>query len=149
MVSAIDLELDDAVHIGTAGHKRLGTRLADVADGHVAPDIADVRVEVEGARIRVTYNEVRGGWCAPGRPAGFSVRDPDGREAPLIYKVTLDGDTAVLYLVAGTLPSGLDLWYGWGADPYCNVADAVDIAIPAAGPLPLTHHRIAPPKEDV
>jgi len=65
MVSAIDLELDDAVHIGTAGHKRLGTRLADVADGHVAPDIADVRVE---ARIRVTYNEVRGGWCAPGRP---------------------------------------------------------------------------------
>ncbi len=147
MVAAIDLALDDLVHIGTVGLKRLGARLADAVDGHAAPYILDVHVEGEGARIRVRYGGVRGGLRASGRPAGFSLRDLDGREVSLIYKVTLDGDTAVLHLVAGTLPPGLNLWYGWGSDPYCNVTDATDMAIPAVGPLPVAPYGIALLKE--
>jgi len=139
----IDLELDDLVHIGTAGLKRLGARLADAVDGHAAPHIADVRIEGEGdhARIRISYGGVRGGLRAPDRPAGFTLRDPTGRELPLIYKVTLDGDTVALHLVVDALPPDTRLWYGWGLDPYCNVTDAADMAVPAFGPLPLLYDR--------
>ncbi len=143
MVAAIDLALDDLVHIGTSGLQRLGARLADAVDGHAAPHIADVRIEGEGdhARIRVSYGGVRGGLRAPDRPAGFTLRDPAGRELPMIYKVTLDGDAVVLHLVADALPPDMRLWYGWGLDPYCNVTDAADMAVPAFGPLPLPYDR--------
>ena len=147
MVSAIDLKLDDLIHIGTQGLKRLGARLADVADGHRAPEIAGVRVEGDRDRIRIVFDHVRGGLRATGRPAGFSLRDAVGHEIPAIYKVTLDGDAAVLHLVADALTPEARLWYGWGLDPYCNVTDAADMAIPAFGPLPLPPDRIPSPKE--
>ncbi len=137
MVSAIDLELDDLVHIGTQGLKRLGKRLADVADGDRAPELADARIEGDRERIRIVFDHARGDLRAAGRPAGFSLRDAAGHEIPAIYKVTLDGDAAVLHLVADALTPEARLWYGWGLDPYCNVTDAADMAIPAFGPLPL------------
>ena len=61
----------------------------------------------------------------------------------MIYKTMLDGSTAVLYLALDAqynearLQKGTYLWYGWGCDPYCNVTDEADMAIPAFGPLPL------------
>jgi len=140
LVTAIDLELDDPIHIGVQGLKRLGRRLAAVAAGHPAPDFAGVTVEEGGARLRVTFENVRGGLCAPGRPAGFSLRDPRGNEIPRLYKTTLDGDSALLHVNGwdAPLPPDLHLWYGWGLNPYCNITDAEDQAIPAFGPIPLT-----------
>jgi sialate O-acetylesterase len=29
------------------------------------------------------------------------------------------------------------LWYGHGFDPYCNLTDALDMAVPVFGPIPL------------
>ncbi|HEY4387907.1 MAG TPA: sialate O-acetylesterase [Ktedonobacteraceae bacterium] len=138
MVSTIDLGLDDSVHVDTHGLKRLGRRLADVADGLRAPELVEATYDAERARIHVTYQYVRGGLHASGRPSGFSLRDSSGRELPSIHKVTLQENTATLYLIGGPLPSGTALWYGWGLDPYCNVTDAEDAALPAFGPLPLS-----------
>lgn len=137
MVSAIDLGLDDAIHIGTQDFKRLAKRLADVASGHPAPTVGQVSLEANGSRVRVTFQNVRGGLRASGRPSGFSLRNPDGTELPLLYKTTLEGDAAVLHLNIGefTVTPETQLWYGWGLNPYCNITDAEDAAIPAFGPI--------------
>jgi sialate O-acetylesterase len=138
MVAAIDLELDDLIHIGTRGQKRLGRRLAQVAGGQPGLDVAGVRVD--GPRVQVTFTGVQGALAAAGRPSGFSLRDRAGHERPMIHKVTLAGATAVLHLCfdaqygEARLPEETYLWYGWGLNPYCNVTDSADMAIPAFGP---------------
>lgn len=137
MVSAIDLELDDSIHIGTQGLKRLGRRLADVADGLPSPQLIGATFEAEQSRIRVAYRYVRGGLHSSGRPSGFSLRDRNERELPLVHKVSLDENAAVLHLIDHPLPPDTFLWYGWGLNPYCNLTDAADAALPAFGPLPL------------
>ena len=139
LVSAIDLELDDPIHIGVHGLKRLGRRLASVAAGHPAPDLGGVTWDAGGACLRVTFDGVRGGLHAPGRPAGFSLRDVQGADIPRIYKATLDGDSVLLHVNIGDgpLPPECHLWYGYGLNPYCNVTDAEDQAIPAFGPVPI------------
>lgn len=137
MVSAIDLELDDLIHIGTQGLKRLGRRLADAVDGLHAPDILTVEPELEQSRIRITYRPVRGELRAPGRPAGFSLRTRDGAEVPVLYKTALEGNTVTLHLTLNTLPEDTSLWYGWGLNPYCNITDGADAALPAFGPWKL------------
>ena len=53
-----------------------------------------------------------------------------------IYRVDLDGDTAVLQLT-GELPAGAVLHYGFGKDPYCNLRDDADMAVLVFGPLPI------------
>ena len=137
MVSAIDLELDDLIHIGTDGLKRLGRRLAAVAAGFAAPALRGVTAEADGSRLRITFDNVRGGLRAAGRPAGFSLRKPDGQETVMVYKTTLDGDAVLLHLNDGGLSPDTRLWYGYGLNPYCNVTDAEDAAVPAFGPIPL------------
>jgi sialate O-acetylesterase len=139
MVSAIDLDLDDAIHIGTAGLHRLGKRLADVAAGFPTPALRDAVLDPKSMRIRVRFDRVRGGLSSLGRPAGFSLRSQEDREHILIYKTTLDGDSALLHL-SGELPSQAQLWYGYGLNPYCNITDAEDAAIPAFGPIPIETH---------
>jgi sialate O-acetylesterase len=136
MVSAIDLELDDLIHIGTNGLKRLGQRLADVADGLASPILQTVTLEEEGRRIRIAFQQVRGDLQAQGRPTGFSLRSSQGTAFPIIYKQTLEENCVLLHLTT-VVPSNSELWYGWGLNPYCNITDGADAAIPAFGPVVL------------
>ncbi len=135
MTAAIDLELDDVIHIGTQGLKRLGRRLADIADGQLPPEVDSVTFDAQKLQIRVSYKHVRGNLHAAGRPQGFSLRSRDGKELIVIYKVTLDEHTAILHLVTNELPKDVQLFYGWGCDPYCNIIDGADASLPAFGPL--------------
>ena len=137
MVSAIDLELDDQIHVGTQGLRRLGVRLAGAVEGHPAPELASVSVEADGWRVRATFRAPRGSLRSLGRPTGFTLRDAHEELLPVVHKVILDGDSAILHLTADALPPETYLWYGWGLDPYCNVTDEADAAIPAFGPIPL------------
>ncbi len=137
MVSAIDLGLDDGIHISTPDLKRLGRRLADAAGGVLAPALRTAALENNGLRVRVSFDHVRGGLVSSGQSTGFSLRDETGRELARIYKVTLDNDSAVLHLTE-TLPRDTRLWYGWGLNPYCNITDREDAAVPAFGPIPLS-----------
>jgi len=45
-------------------------------------------------------------------------------------------DTVVLKL-AGPVPEKASLWYGYGLDPYCNLTDGADMAVPVFGPIAL------------
>jgi len=180
VVAAVDLGLDDGIHIGTPGLKRLGTRLARIAlreifgqAGATTPTLD--RVSRLGDRTLVLkfkgvnrlanprgpqqaqqlsglaiVNPLNGPSSVPVtaqpyeglQPArhigGFSIRKPDGTALPLIFdaRVGPSQDTVILKL-EGPIPEGSQLWYGYGLDPYCNLTDALDMAVPVFGPVAL------------
>ena len=70
--------------------------------------------------------------------AGFSIRNSEGAEIPLIFDAAVGGshDTVSLRLV-GPIPEKAFLWYGYGFDPVCNLTDAIDMAVPVFGPISL------------
>ncbi len=132
IVAAVDLPLDDGIHIGTAGLKRLALRLANVATAKArSPNV--IAAQVQRDTVRVKFANVTGRLRSDGRPSGFSIHTRSG-EFPAIYRVDLEGDTAVLQL-AGKLPAGAVLHYGFGKDPYCNLRDDADMAVLVFGPL--------------
>lgn len=137
MVSAVDCGLDDGIHIDTPGLKALGKRLAAVAMGRPAPNLASVSFDPTNGWLRVSFANVQGSLQAAGRPSGFTLRDAAGNELPLIYKIALDGSDALLKITDSARLPGASLWYGWGLAPYCNVTDSTGAAVPAFGPLSL------------
>jgi len=148
VVATVDLELDDLIHVGTSGLKRLGSQLAYRAlhdlEGYAqgtTPTLDSV-MRAPGNRLLLTFkgvNFVDGvGLRPPLKIAGFSIRDEDGTELPLIYdaRVATSGDTVVLDLTS-ELPEGARLWYGYGLNPVCDLVDGLGMAVPAFGPIPL------------
>jgi type 1 glutamine amidotransferase len=185
VISVIDLELDDGIHIGTQGLKRAGQRLARVAErelfgqvGAITPTFDRVSkgpdntlavkfkgVNMGAARgprmgpmggmamggrgvgggmlgqgvMSLSSGETSGIGLKPERHiAGFSIRTEDGAAIPLIYEACVGKakDTVILKL-GRPLPEKASLWYGQGMDPYCNLVDASDMAVPAFGPIAL------------
>jgi len=146
MVASIDLALDDAIHAGTPGLKTLGYRLANLAERDLfgAALLAGPRLErIErgdspyGAYVRVIFSGVNDGLTAAGRVQGFSIgKGPAGPNYPCIFKQEIDPENpnAVVLWVA-KLPADPHLWYGRGLDPYCNVVDAANMALPVFGPI--------------
>jgi len=172
VVSVIDLELDDGIHVGTQGMKRTGQRLARIAErelfGQVGATTPTFERVTKGPHntLTVKFNGVnmmgsarlqgiggmmaRGGMTmSPGESngiglkperhiAGFSIHKEDGTPIPLIFEAGVGKarDTVVLKLT-GSVPEKASLWYGYGMDPYCNLVDGLDMAVPVFGPIPL------------
>ena len=161
VVAVIDLELEDVIHIGTHGLKRAGERLARIAlrelfgqVGASAPTLDRVSAGADETLI-VKFKGVNRS-ATDGRPilgpgvaqadglkpdrhiGGFSIRGADGAEISLIYEAAVGPSReAVILKLTGKVPPGAFLWYGWGRDPYCNLTDALDMAVPVFGPIPL------------
>lgn len=200
VVATVDLELDDLIHVGTQGLKRVGRRLANVAlreqfgqvgattptfdrvnkgsgntlvvkfkGVNLAPDNAPAagtggmggmgmqpaggggfrQVAVQGGmngmgmNVGVPFGGARVVGLKPARHiAGFSIRTEEGTEIPLIFDAAVGNarDTVILKLVR-PVPEKAFLWYGHGFDPYCNLVDARDMAVPVFGPIPLDDVR--------
>ncbi|MBI2435912.1 MAG: sialate O-acetylesterase [Candidatus Hydrogenedentes bacterium] len=148
MVASIDLALDDLIHVGTPGLKTLGFRLASVAEHFLfgAPTLTGPRLEKiervsapEGEHLRVTFTNVNGGLQAQGRVSGFDLNTgPTPEPVQAIYKqeIAPDNPNAVLLWIS-KWPDTPHLWYGWGLNPYCNLVDAANMAVPAFGPIPV------------
>jgi sialate O-acetylesterase len=142
MVAAIDLQLDDGIHVGTEDLKRLSRRLADLVCLDLFPRIRDYGERKRGPRpvtatyqdgfVKVSFSGVNGRLQSEGPISGFSIHQADGEWVPLIYKSHVDPAEAstVLLSVQGKLPPDATLWYGFGKDPYCNLRDAADLAVP-------------------
>jgi sialate O-acetylesterase len=142
MAAAVDLQLDDQIHLGTQDLKRLANRLADLACHDIFPRIKNYGELKRGPRpvaavyqdgvVKVTFSGVNGRLQSEGRMAGFSIHETSGGETPMIYRSRVDPAEAstVLLYVQGKLPQNATLWYGFGKDPYCNVRDADDMAVP-------------------
>jgi sialate O-acetylesterase len=179
VVASIDFELDDGIHIGTQGLKRLGSRLARIAEREVyglagattptfervmragdralvvklsgvnrmpntsasaAPSSpsAPARPRPSGPGLALTPGQTLVGLQPARHVAGFSIRKDDATEIPLIHDAVVgpSQDTVILKLT-GPIPKGSKLWYGYGFDPYCTLTDALDMAVPVFGPIPL------------
>ena len=145
VVPAIDLALDDLIHVGTADMNRLGRRLAGamhaLTAARVTPPIALKSVSVvinpdnqTTADVIADFEHVIGKLAAPGgRAQGFEVTD--GSRPGYVYRTDLEGSRAI---IRTTLPLGemnaFCLHYGLGANPVCNVTDAADRSLPVFGP---------------
>ncbi len=148
-VAIIDLPLDDHIHIGAAGHPRLGVRLARAADRLVHGSRGEARPprpksigepyfdkSSAGIVLDVTFDDVVGGLRSHGEPQGFALVHPEGQKIDDLFKVTLHGATARLHLRTTPL-SGTALSYGHGVTPVCNITDGRDLSLPVFGPLPI------------
>jgi sialate O-acetylesterase len=151
-VPAIDLPMDDQIHVGAAGFVTLGQRMARVADRMVygsraekrPPTLREIRVRTVrqkgsvnvGHWIEVVYDGVVGGLECTGEPEGFVLVNLSGKAVPLFYKTTLNGNRVRLDLI-GSLPPETRLSYGHGYVPNCKITDGRGFALPVFGPLPL------------
>jgi sialate O-acetylesterase len=148
MVPAVDLALDDLIHVSTASHKTLGYRLANLAEhdlfgGKVLRGPRPVKIERAaspyGQQLRVTFDQVNGGLQSAGRASGFSVSSgPNQDNFPCILKAEIAADNPnVVVLWVQNLPDDANLWYGRTLDPYCNIVDQANMAVPVFGPMPV------------
>jgi len=148
MVASVDLPLEDPIHLATPAHKLLGIRLAKQAlrltgkDRKMKPGPMFKRADTEGEkrdRVRVWFEEFNGDLLPERLVRGFSVRDADQKDLALVFEAMPDPRQpgSVLVLLRAPVPEGSSLWYGWGPDPVCTLADSEGMAAPAFGPVKL------------
>ena len=142
MAAAVDLTLDDAIHVDTQDLKRVGIRLSNLACHDLFPRKQNCvslkrgphpeSATLTGNIIRVTFSGVNGRLVTEGRLAGFSLQGPDDAPLAMLYKARLDpaDPNGVLLYIQGNLPMDTRVWYGQGKDPYCNLHDEADMAAP-------------------
>jgi sialate O-acetylesterase len=143
-VPAIDLPLDDGIHIGGAGQYVLGMRLARamhvLREGRKAgrPPLALKKISVETARglgvVVVEFDNVVGKLCSGSRPSGFAMVSSSGVSYP--FDIQLDGSRALVRTggTADALTTAM-IHYGYGTDPYCNIMDEAGRVVPVFGPV--------------
>ena len=143
MVAAVDLALDDGIHISAEAYPLLARRLAYVAQqwlsgGKKRPPqlekITRAKTIYGDHQVEVTFSSVEGGLRAPGQPFGFNIIRPDG-VAIYPYRCDLKGNT--VRLLMWEEPNNHTLHYGLGRFPYCNITDGRGFSLPVFGPLPI------------
>ncbi|MEN6603051.1 MAG: sialate O-acetylesterase [Bryobacteraceae bacterium] len=149
MVAAIDMDLDDLIHVGTPDLKLLGQRMAKLATTDLFPSLKGYGPFQRGPRpvsaiyrdgaVRVAFSNVNGKLKAAGRIAGFSIHNASGEPLASIYKIRVDpaDPSALLLYTVSKPPEGAVLHYGYGKDPYCNLRDEADMGAPVFGPMPI------------
>ena len=155
VVPAIDLPLDDLIHISGTGQVRLGLRMAQAMQvlrlgrraGKMPITLKRIRAQKDSrgeTELIVEFDNVEGRLQSGSRPWGFAVTGPTSDER--IYDVQLRGNCAV---VRTNLPAGAvgtySLVYGRGVNPYCNIVDRADRAVPVFGPVALGQPRALSP----
>lgn len=148
VTSAIDLPMDDQIHLSGIGHRELGRRLAQAMGtltlGRKAgpPPISFKRVSLPpdaGSNlvdVVVEFSNVVGRLVSAGRPNGFSFSGAQAKD--IVYDVRLDGHRAVIRTCAARCEAPrLQLSYGAGLTPYCNITDEAGRPLPVFGPVPV------------
>ncbi len=152
VVAAIDLPLDDLIHISTDGYQDLGPRLARSANrlAHGAreqPTPQPLRFRRLSPRdglnqgqtgFAVDIADAVGGLHAHGTPNGFTLVDAMMRPIDAIYRTTLGKDRILLETSGEGDRPDVQLVYGYGCNPICTIRDGRGEALPAFGPLPLS-----------
>ena len=154
MVPAIDLALDDGIHICGADQNRLGRRLAYAVsvlrEGRKAGlppiELKHVRTGVDErgvATVTAEFANVVGRLRAPGQPSGFRLQSENG--AGPIYRIDLGRNRATVRTCSSPCELAGGLHYGQGFAPYCNVTDEADRSLPVFGPVAAGRMRAATP----
>lgn len=144
-VPAIDLPLDDGIHISGAGQYALGVRLAQAMQalrvGRKAglPPITLKKVTLEtvhnlGVAV-VEFENVVGKLRSGDRPSGFAIVTQNSSANH--FDILLDGPRARIRssLSPDALTTEAMIHYGYGTDPYCNITDEAGRSLPVFGPI--------------
>jgi sialate O-acetylesterase len=147
VVPAIDLDLDDSIHVGGKSQNRLGKRIAHAAlvqksgrrAGKAPIEPLSARCKVDKVNqfrvIEVTFANVEGSLRSSGKPAGFSLVHHDHTECRRIYAIEVKGSKVIVKTsIPATENHDVCLYYGFGGNPYCNITDAADRSLPVFGP---------------
>ncbi|MEO6054600.1 MAG: sialate O-acetylesterase [Chthoniobacterales bacterium] len=147
VISAIDLPLDDHIHIGTEGFPRLAIRLARIAAREAHRDLKEKRppqikkITLLPNRpcmecvVEIEFDSVVGGLRSTGEPHGFQCVDTEGRLLSAVYKTTLHGNRVRVYLIPEARHTEWKIGYGLGLNPICNITDARDCSLSAFSPM--------------
>lgn len=147
-VAAVDLPMDDFIHVGASGFPRLGKRLAAAMRGISGTPLAKRLPPPKVGAIRsfrssqpgewlveVDFKHVEGSLVSAGEPLGFSAINAAGEGVSLIYRITLNGRTTRLHLSEDPALTDTRIGYGLGFCPTCTITDARDFSLPVFGPL--------------
>lgn len=154
MVPAIDLPLDDTIHIGGDGCQELGRRMAAQAlrllrgqAPETGPVPAAVRFEPARHGFAVLSVRFRGGRLEAGTlpPSGFALVTRDGRRNPAFYRIEARPDRVLLHCHTGMTDGAVAVVHGPGLDPICVLRDAAGGPVPAFGPLTIGNLRALTP----
>lgn len=151
---AVDLRLDDIIHISGEDMERLGLRLAYAMDvlrrGEKAgkPPITFRKIRLEThprqgtlvvvlefdhvvGRLRVSKND---------RPVGFVIGDP--KPMKIVWDIELHGNEVKLNTNFARAALGNKVvYFGFGTNPICNITDEADRLIPVMGPVQIGEQR--------
>jgi len=146
VTTAVDLTLEDCIHISAPGLIRLGRRLArqalaltenkPLSTGPRVAKIESIPKDAkypERAELRISFTGVTGSWNPTDHLAGFTICAPDGTALPgnYVYRVYRDPEDPTVIRLRLNLPvqPGDMVGYGQGLQPYCNVVDAADMGL--------------------
>lgn len=152
VVPAIDLPLNDPIHLNGTGQNILGVRLAQaawtLAGGKKAakPPITLKSIkhswDVTIVKVEAEFDNVIGSLQAPHMANGFTLAASADTPATIIYRTELQGSKAILYTgLDQNLAGEVQLYYGFSPAAYCNITDEGGRSLPAFGPV-----AIAEPK---
>lgn len=144
MCAAVDLPLVDGIHLSTRAQRRLGKRLARLAQRNVYAEkgietgprpVAVERDASDPCRLRVRYGGVNGRLLPEDCVAGFTVCEPgQTRNLACVARVSAQSPAGIEIRTYCPVPAAAELWYGKGLMPFCNLVDAADLAAPVFGP---------------
>lgn len=157
VVPAIDLALDDGIHLCEDDQHLLGWRIAQAMCSMTLGEAKAGPAPIELCHV-TTEPDFLGRLCAivefdnvvgslttgegGPRPVGFEIEGAMGH----VFDVTLDGSRAIVRTdLGGSCVDGVSLVYGRGCDPVCNICDESMRSIPAFGPVPLGRPRAVAP----
>ena len=145
---AVDLSIDDGIHISGVGQLRLGKRLARLATRLVNKDrkekggiyLKGIKVDTKAPKpgdpktvvVELEYGNVKGKLQSEGLPTGFTMIDAKGKVFHSLYKITLRGNRVLLETGQTVkLLKTMAVSYGHDRHPYCNITDADGMSLPA------------------
>jgi Carbohydrate esterase, sialic acid-specific acetylesterase len=156
MVSTIDTELDDFIHVASSGVEIIGQRMLRIARAWelgIGPQNCPILTRITPQLFQFEHDSNDAGstraylllafdnvtqWLDQ-RAFGFSIRDKDEHNLQLIHKVTFEEKSSIRLHLTELYKkydgSQLQLWYGHGRNPICNVVDSDNMALPAFGPI--------------
>ena len=148
MVPAIDLPLEDEIHVSAVGHNILGRRMARAACSllklkkGIKPPITVKKIRYVPSDfpgfepdIEVSYNNVTGKLVSDGFPTGFALVDQDDVNLHAVCRVFLEGTRVrIRHAFMSQLPKKLFLAYGFELDGYCNIHDEAGMGLPGFAP---------------